>query len=112
MNRLSFGSTLIACVATAANLKSAQYNFAGYGHGYGGNASHSAFNTPIYGHSYNQAPAYGGYGHHHGYGMATNVWGAGVTDTAKSGWWSLSQQYSPPQIPYTPFAGSNVPLFA
>ena len=104
MNRLSFGSTLIACVATAAELQSTQYSFSGYG--YGGNASHSAFSTPSYGHSYYRAPANGGgygRGHHHGYGQASNVWSAGFTDTAKIGWWSLSQQYSPPQVPFTPF---------
>lgn len=136
MNKFTLGLALVACSAAAAEIEAADYGYSHSAPNYGSSSSSHAYaspsyasssssygsvpnygsssshshSSPSYGHSYRPAPVAPSYGgsHHHGY--AGNPWG--VATTTKSGWWSGTQQYSPPQIPYVPYEGINAPIFA
>ena len=102
--RFIVGLALIACEAAATEIQvMAKY----YHPGYTSN-NYSSYSPSAY-QNYNNHDS----GHFHAYGghnSPVDVWGIAASD--KEGWWSSTQQYSPPMIPYKPYECQTGPIFA
>ena len=104
----------LALLATAA---SAQY-YGGYGHGIPQVPQIPGYAGQHYAQPQSYAPAQSyGYGHAPAHAPVhkpaeethvTNPWGAAPVDPVTTGWYSPTQQYSPPRIAYKPVADEVV----